>query len=54
VGPVEIGLGAVEDDDVEVEVLLDEVNELGEFGHGPRGDRVDRGVVRKSPATTAA
>jgi hypothetical protein len=40
VGEVEIGVGAVEDDDVEVLIVLDQVNELDELLDGGRGDRV--------------
>ena len=51
---VEVGVGAVEDDDVEVRVLLDQADELGELRHGRRGDRVDRRVVECHPAIARA
>ena len=50
VGQVEVGVGAVEDDDVELRVLLDQADELGELRDGRRGDRVDRRVVERHPA----
>jgi hypothetical protein len=50
VGEVEIGVGAVEDDDVEVRILLDQADELGEVHDGRRLDRVDRRVVESHPA----
>jgi hypothetical protein len=53
-GQVELGVGAVEDDDVEVEILLDQPDEPGELGHGGRRDRVDRRVVECHPAVTGA
>jgi hypothetical protein len=37
VGEVEVGGGAVEDDDVEVWILLDQANQLGELGDGGGG-----------------
>ena len=52
VGEVEIGVGAVEDDDVEVRVLLDQADELGELWPCRRGDRVDRGVVERRPGNS--
>ena len=54
VGQVEIGVGAVEDDDVEVRVLLDQADELGELRDGRRRDRVDRRVVEGHPAVAGA
>ena len=54
VGEIEVGVGAVEDDDVEVGVLLDQADELGELGDGRRGDRVDRRVVERHPAVARA
>jgi hypothetical protein len=54
VGEVEVGIHAVEDDDVEIGVLLDKGDELPEFGDGRRGDRVDRRVVERHPAIAAA
>ena len=45
VGEEEVGVGAVEDDDLELRLLLDQVHELGELADGRRGDRVDRRVV---------
>jgi hypothetical protein len=36
-GQIEIGVGAVEDDDVEVRILLDQADELGELRDGRRG-----------------
>ena len=54
VGQVEIGVGAVEDNDVEVRVLLDQVDELGELRDGRRGDRVDRRVVERHAAVAGA
>ena len=50
VGQVEVGVGAVEDDDVEVRILLDQADELGELRDRRRGDRVDRRVVERHPA----
>jgi hypothetical protein len=46
------GAGAVEHDDVEVGVLVDQADELGELEDGRRGDRVDRWVVERHPAVT--
>ena len=54
VGQVEVGVGAVEDDDVEVRILLDQADELGELRDGRRGDRVDRRVVERHPAVAGA
>jgi hypothetical protein len=54
VGQVEVGVGAVEDDDVEVGILLDKADELGELGDGRRGDRVDGRVIERHPAVAQA
>jgi hypothetical protein len=54
VGQVEGGIGAVEDDNVEVGVLLDQADELSKLGDRRRGDRVDRRVLECDPAVPAA
>jgi hypothetical protein len=54
VGEVELGVGAVEDDDVEVVVGLDQADELGQLGDGRGGDRVDRRVIERDPAVAGA
>ena len=54
VGEVEVGVRAVEDDDVEVGVRFDQADELGELGDGRRRDRVDRRVVERHPAVARA
>ena len=53
-GQEEPGVRAVEDDDVEVSVLLDQLHELGELRDGRGGDRVDRRVVEGHPAVAGA
>jgi hypothetical protein len=54
VGQVEIGVGAVEDDDVEIGILLDQADDLSELRDGRRGDRVDRRMVERHPAIAGA
>jgi len=54
VGQVEIGVGAVEDDDVEILVPLDQAHKFYEFRDGRRDDRVDRRMVESHPAVAGA
>src|ERR1700730_6871704 len=51
-GQVEIPVGAVEPNDVEVRILLDEADEVAELGDGRRRDRV-RSDVRRTPPREA-
>jgi hypothetical protein len=47
-GQVEIPVGAVEHNDVEIRILLDEADEVAELGDGRRRDRVNRRVFETS------
>jgi hypothetical protein len=49
-GQEEVGVRAVENDDVELGVLLDQADKLGQFGDGRCRDRVDRRMVERHPA----
>src|SRR6266436_2650747 len=53
-GQVEIPVGAVEHNDVEVRILLDEAGEVAELGDGRRRDRVNRRVVERHMAVSGA
>jgi hypothetical protein len=53
-GQVEIPVGAVEHNDVEIRILLDEGVEVAEFGDGRRRDRVNRRVVERHMAVSGA
>jgi len=51
-GEVEISVSAVEDDDAEVDVPLDQVDQLGDLGDGRCADRVDGRMVERHPAVS--
>src|ERR1700729_538146 len=51
---VEVGVGAVEDDDVEVRVLLNQTDKLRELSDHRRCDRIDRRMRERHPAVAAA
>src|SRR6266581_9642183 len=53
-GQVEIPVGAVEHNDVEIRILLDEAGEVAELGDGRRRDRVNRRVVERHMAVSGA
>jgi hypothetical protein len=54
VSQVEVGVGAVKDDDVEVWVLLDQPNQFGELCDRGGGDGVDWRMIDGHPAVAAA
>src|SRR6266446_10401221 len=51
-GQVEIPVGAVEHNDVEVRILLDEAGEVAELGDGRCRDRVNRRVIERHMAVS--
>ena len=51
-GPGEIPVGAVEHNDLEVWILLDEADEVAELGDGGRRDRVNRRVIERHMAVS--
>ena len=53
-GQVEIPVGAVEHNDVEIRILLDEAGEVAELGDGRRRNRVNRRVVERHMAVSGA
>ena len=53
-GQVEIPVGAVEHNDVEIRILLDEAGKVVELGDGRRRDRVNRRVVERHMAVSGA
>ena len=53
-GQVEIPVGAVEHNDVEIRIVLDEASEVAELGDDRRRDRVNRRVVERHVVVSGA
>jgi hypothetical protein len=53
-GQVEIPVGAVEYNDVEIRIVLDEASEVAELGDDRRRDRVNRRVVERHVVVSGA